>query len=114
MKAALLEWDLWAARHDAARVGRVCQGQHADVAPLLQAPRLVGSVHDELLVEVDAAGCQLGEHGEVLVPGPELTRVVQVLREIMEQRAAARLGVCVPLPVRIACGQRWGSLVPLS
>lgn len=65
---------------------------------------------DELLFEVDAHDAVLGGEGQLEGPGQQFLQVTAAVKQIME--SAAHLNV--PLRVKLAWGQSWGSLTALE
>ena len=65
---------------------------------------------DELLFEVDAQDAVLGADGQLEAPGRQFLQVAAAVKQIME--GAAPLNV--PLRVKLAWGQSWGSLTALE
>jgi hypothetical protein len=65
---------------------------------------------DELLFEVPAHDAVLGPDGAVQHPGQSFLQVAAAVKAIMEGAAA----LAVPLRVKLAWGNSWGSLADLQ
>lgn len=65
---------------------------------------------DELLFEVDAHEAVLGDEGQLEAPGQQFLQVAAAVKQIMESAAPLN----VPLRVKLAWGQSWGSLTALE
>lgn len=65
---------------------------------------------DELLFEVEAPDAQLGSAGVVQHPGHQFLQVAAAVKQLMEGAAP----LAVPLRVKLAWGNSWGSLADLA